>query len=237
MKLFKHILDLNFKKPLSELNISQRFVSEIHEEKNSWIFVTKLAQFTESIFTQILVQRINEESTYNTISNLPQSVRLDLAFDLNLITKEQKFLFLTIAEIRNDYIHNISNFEVSLSDYLKTLRDGRIKEIYKRFKFFIRDEKIKSHEDFIKDCVNVIFTACILEILKVYSNMEGYATERKFTDMRARQAQRLLPNMADDSDYFYDYEMIDNYIKAAKNCLKSARLYLPKFPSKPKIAQ
>lgn len=152
MDTFKKILKISLRSLHSDLKISKDFIIAIHEEKNSWSFISKFAQLIEGIFTKILVQRLNEEATYNTISNLPQSVRLNLAFDLNLITKEQKFLFLTIAEIRNDYIHNISNVEVNLTDYLKTLKVDRIKEIYKRFKPFILNEEIKSHEDFVEAC-------------------------------------------------------------------------------------
>lgn len=231
MDTFKKILQISLKKLHSDLNISQDFIVGIHEEKNSWNLISKLAQFIEGLFTKILVQRLNEEATYNTISNLPQSVRLNLAFDLNLITKEQKFLFLTIAEIRNDYIHNISNIEVNLTDYLKTLKVDRLKEIYKRFKPFIIDEKIKSHEDFIDGCVNAIFTACCLEISRVNGDMEVYAAARKHAQFRAKQAERLLPKQADDSMYLTDTGMVQDYVKEAREILKKASLFKLQFPS------
>lgn len=231
MDTFKKILQISLKKLHSDLKISQDFIVTIHEEKNSWSFISKFAQLIEGLFTKILVQRLNEEATYNTISNLPQSVRLNLAFDLNLITKEQKFLFLTISEIRNDYIHNISNVEVTLTDYLKTLKADRIKEIYKRFKPFILNEEVKSHEDFVDDCINLIFTACCLEISRVHGNIEGYAAERKHAQFRAKQAERLLPKQADDSMFITDMGVVHNYVREAKDILKKAGLFKLQFPS------
>ena len=231
MHTFKKILQISLKKLHSDLNISQDFIVGIHDEKNSWSFISKFAQFIEGLFTKILVQRLSEEGTYNTISNLPQSVRLNLAFDLNLITKEQKFLFLTIAEIRNDYIHNISNVEVTLSDYLKTLKVDRIKEIYKRFKPFFLDEKITSHEEFVDDCMNAIFTVCALEIARVHGKIEGYAAKRKHAEFRSKQAERLLPKQADGSMYMTDTGMVHDYVREARETLKKAGLFKLQFPS------
>ncbi|WP_139794302.1 hypothetical protein [Chromobacterium violaceum] len=230
MDTFKKILQISLKKLHTDLNISQDFIIGIHDENNSWNFISKFAQFIEGLFTKVLVLRLNEEATYNTISNLPQSVRLSLAFDLNLITKEQKFLFLTIAEIRNDYIHKISNVEVNLSDYLKTLKADRIKEIYKRFKPFILDEKITSHEEFIEDCVNAIFAACALEISRVHGEVEGYAAERKHAEFRTKQAERLLPKQADDAMFLTDMGMVHNYVREARETLKKAGLFKLQFP-------
>lgn len=231
MDTFKKILQISLKKLHSDLKISQDFIVGIHDEKNSWSFISKFAQFIEGLFTKILVQRLNEEATYNTISNLPQSVRLNLAVDLNVITKDQKLLFLTIAEIRNDYIHNISNVEVTLTDYLKTLKPDRIKEIYKRFKPFILSEEIKSHEDFVEGCMNAIFAACCLEISRVHGNIEGYVAERKHAQLRAKQAERLLPKKADDSMYLTDAGMVHDYVEEAREVLKKAGLFKLKFPS------
>lgn len=232
MDKFKKILQIALKTLHSELNISPDFISELHNEKNAWSFISKFAQFIEGFFTKILVERLNEESTYNTISNLPQSVRLNLAFDLNLITKEQKFLFLTIAEIRNDYIHNISNVEVSLSDYLKTVKADRLTEIFKRFKGFSLGEGIISKEDFIENCLTAIFTACTLEISRVHGDIKGYAANRKHAAFRATQAERLLPEEADDAMFLEDHGMVYDYVKEAKEVLKKAGLLTATFPLK-----
>jgi hypothetical protein len=223
MGTFKKILPICLKKLHSDIKISEDFLPRIHDEKNSWSFITKFAQFIEGFFTQILVQRLNEEASYNTISNLPQSARLNLAFDLNLVTKEQKLLFLTIAEIRNDFIHNISNVELCLSDYLKTLKVNRIKEIYKRFKAFPLDEKITSHEEFIDDCVSCIFTICCSQIVKVNDKIDEYADNRKRAEFRAKHAERLLPKFADE-DNLSQIEMVHDYVSQAIKVLKNAGL-------------
>lgn len=231
MDHFKKILQNSLKKLHSELKINQEYFVELHDEKNSWSFISKFAQFIEGFFTKILVQRLKEEGAYNTISNLPQSVRLNFAFDLNLINKEQKFLFLTIAEIRNDYIHNISNVEVSLCDYLKNLKADRVKEIYNRFNNFTLGQSITNKEEFVEDCVNAIFTACSLEIVRINGTIEGYADEIKHAGFRAKQAEQLLPKQADDAIYMTDTGMVCDYVREAKKVLKKTGLFKVQFPS------
>lgn len=231
MDTFKQILQIALKRLHSDLKISQDFASSIHGEQNSWSFISKFAQFIEGVFTKILVQRLGEEDTYDTISNLPQSVRLNLAYDLKLTSKEQKFLFLTVAEIRNDYIHNVSNFEVSLSDYLKKLKAGRLGEIYKRFNLFNLGENVKSKEDFVENASDAIFISCTLEVVRILGGVEGYAAERKHASSRAKQAESLLPRKADNAMYMTDMSMVLEYVSEAKDILKKAGLFKIQFPS------
>lgn len=159
-------------------------------------------------------------------------MRLNLANDLKLISKEQKFLFLTIAEIRNDYIHDISNIEFNLSDYLQSLRSSRKTEIHKRFKPFILDEKVISFEDFCNDCLNLFFTSCCIEIAKIHGETEGTAAQIKHAEYRARQALKLLPRIADNALFIEDKWMVDDYIKEAKEGLMKAGILKTQFVSK-----
>ncbi len=232
MDAFKKIAKIHLKKLNSELHISEEFIVSIHDERNSWSFISKLAQLIEGFFTQILVQRLDEKDAYETISNLPQATRLNLAYALKIITNEQRFLFLTIAEIRNDYIHNISNAEVDLCDYFQTLKSSRRTEIHKRFKPYILDENWHTSEGFFLNCTNSIFTACIFAIARIHGEMDVYSKNRKHAEFRAKQAEQLLPKIADDAIFMEDHVMVLDFIKDAKNILKRAGLLTLKFPSK-----
>lgn len=233
MDTFKRILTISLKDIHKDLKISPDFIASIYEEKNSWSFISKFAQFIEGFFTRILVQHLDEEKTYRTVSNLPQMVRLNLAFELNLITEEQKFLFLTIAEIRNDYIHNISNIDVSLSDYLKTLKANRANEIYKRFKDFTLGENVDTKEKFVDDCVNSMFNACTLEIIIINGKIAGSIARAKHEQRRAKNALRLLPEIAEDAMFIEDGWMVHDYIAQARDVLKKAGVYKTKFIKPP----
>ena len=219
MSTYKSILKIAFRKLSNKLSVDEKFIIDIYDDEQSWSFISKLAQLLEGVFTEILVQWLNEPDAFGTISNLPQSTRIALSYDLKIINKEQKFIFLTIAEIRNDYIHNISNMGVSLNEYISGLRKSRQTEIFKRFKPFISGQEITS-EKFIEDCQNQIFIVCALEILKAHSNVEALHAKREHKNFRAEQAEKLLPKRLDNSLFIEDKLMILDYVKNARDILE-----------------
>lgn len=231
MDIIKKILNIGLKNLNPKLGISNEFIVEIHDENNSWSFISKIAQVIEGFFTQILVQRLEEKDAYKTISNLSQAVRINLACDLKIINEQQKLFFLTIAEIRNDYIHNISNIEVTLFDYFQTLKISRKTEIYKRFKPFLKEE-ISTSEEFFSNCKDLIFFAFFKEIVDIYSHLEISEASIKHAKFRARQAEQLLPKKADDAMFIEDTMMVIDFVQDAKKILKNSGLLKPKFLKK-----
>ncbi|POZ60261.1 hypothetical protein [Chromobacterium alticapitis] len=220
MDQFKSILKVVFKKLSVDLGVAESFIVDLHDEENSWSFISKLAQLIEGVFIKVLVRRLNEPEIFNTISNLPQSVRINFAHDLKIISRDQKYLFLTVAEIRNDYIHNVSNVGLSMSDYFSSLKEARVKEIFKRFKPFILDEKILTPNNFLSDCTNQIFFVCASEISRMYGRVEGIEAERRHNSFRSEQAEKLLPKKINGTMYLEDRMVVYNYIKIAREILK-----------------
>lgn len=90
----KELLKIAFKQLSKQLKIPENFIIDIHDDENSWSFISKLAQLVEGVFTTVLVQRLNEPEIFDTISNLPQAVRITLSHDLKIISRDQRFLFL-----------------------------------------------------------------------------------------------------------------------------------------------
>ncbi|HGY1007971.1 TPA: hypothetical protein ACNUUR_000523 [Aeromonas salmonicida] len=219
MSTYKKILEIAFRTLSKKLSVDEKFIVDIYDDEQSWSFISKLAQLFEGVFTEILVQRLNEPETFGMISNLPQSTRIALSHDLKIINKEQKLIFLTIAEIRNDYIHNIPNMGVSLNKYLSRLKKSRQTEIFKRFKPFISDKEITS-EKFIEDCKNQIFIVCALEILTAHANVEALHAKREHKNFRAEQAEKILPKKLENSSFIEDRLVIFDHVENARDILK-----------------
>jgi hypothetical protein len=220
MSSYKQLLKIAFKKLSKQLKVTEDFITDIHEDENSWSFISKLAQLVEGVFTTTLVQRLNEPEIFDTISSLPQITRIALSHDLKIISRDQRFLFLTIAEIRNDYIHDISNVGSSLNDYLSGLKSDRKKEIFKRFKPFLEDKEM-AIESFIENSRNIFFVACALEIVKIHGDVEGLDAERSHKVFRANQAERLLPKKIEDTLYLNDRMAVLDWMKNAEEVLKN----------------
>jgi len=216
---FQKILKIAFGRLSRQLKVDEDFIVDIHDDENSWSFISKLAQLIEGVFTQTLTQRLDEPEIFDAISNLSQATRIALAHDLKIIDKNQKFLFLTIAEIRNDYIHNISNVNSSLKNYLSDLKLDRKKEIFKRLKPFLND-KDATVESFVEDIRDTLFLACALEMVKMHGNVEELDSERKHRKFRAEQAEKLLPKKSEESINVGDKFAILEHIKNATDVLK-----------------
>jgi hypothetical protein len=75
MDTFKKIAQISLKKLSSDLHVNEDFIAKIHDEENSWSFISKFAQLIEGFFTRILVQQLDEKDTYGTLSNLAQAAR------------------------------------------------------------------------------------------------------------------------------------------------------------------
>lgn len=219
MSMNKNLLKLSFSGLSKQLNVNENFIVNVYEEANSWSFISKLAQLYEGVFTALIVKRLNEPEIHGAISNLPQTTRIGLSFDLKIITKEQKLLFLTVAEIRNDYIHNISNVSVELKHYLSSLKANRQNEIFRRFQPSIKNMEV-TQQSFIEDCKKHIFIACALEALKVYKNVDVQQAQRTHGKFRAEMGEKLLPPKAENSLFFEDKIQIIEYVNKARVCLK-----------------
>lgn len=223
MELYGRILRSSFSKLSKELGVTEEFIIGIYEDKYSWSFVSKLAQFIEGVFTKALVTRLNEPSIRNSISNLSQITRINLCYDLEIINKEQKLLFLTIAEIRNSYIHEISNFNVDLKEYFSQLKTTRTTEIFKRFKPFFTDVN-QTIEEFYNNPKENIFTICTLQIQDIYTHIVGIEAERKHEAVRVRSALTLLPKRMENTMYLEDTMDVHNHTQRARKILREHSL-------------
>lgn len=219
MDAYKEILKLSYKDLCRKLSVGEEFIIDIYEEKNSWNFISKLAQFIEGIFTKVIVQRLNEPEIFSVISNLPQNTRINFSYALRIVSKNQRDVFLTIAEIRNDYIHNVSNVDVSLGDYFLKLKSNRQTEIVKRLKPFLEDKNI-TVGDFAKKCQNLLFSICALELAKLNGLADNIEISRRHQEYRLRQASKLLPKAKTGSLYLEDKMAVDDHVENAARILK-----------------
>lgn len=231
---------ISTKKLCNQLEISEDFILNIYKEENSWSFISKLAQLIEGIFTKFIIIRLNEPVIYDSISAMQQATRLNLALDLELISKEQKELFLTIAEIRNSYIHNIQNVEITILNYLNSLKKDRLNQIKKRFKNISDSSKLDLFEKFFKkeelteeltnnELLNDIFMICILEILSISNKIIGLDAHRRHEQFKAQKSLKLLSKGYKNAEmYLIDKLEFIEHLDKAKEVLQAAGFFTSK---------
>lgn len=228
MSTYTTLVELAFERLSKELGIPKGFVVALYEEKDSWSFISKLAQLVEAVFTRAVVDALREPLILDVISNLPQEVRINLLRKMNIIDSEQKSMFKAIAEIRNQYIHDLSNIDVPLDVYIRNLEDGARKGFFKRFKPYIVDPRM-SVSEFIRDCRSQVFDVCVMQLLTVHSTVSSINNQKDHEAFRLQQAGRLLPARKKGEMLPMDRVAVSEYVTQARDVLKREGLFVPQF--------
>ncbi|WP_409460837.1 hypothetical protein ACK1O1_01950 [Stenotrophomonas maltophilia] len=228
MSAYVRSVEVAFERLSKELGIPKGFVVALYEEKDSWSFISKLAQLVEAVFTRAVVDALREPRIIDVISNLPQEVRINLLRKMNIIDSEQKSMFKAIAEIRNQYIHDLSNVDVPLDVYIRNLEDGARKGFFKRFKPYIVDPRM-SVSEFIRDCRSQVFDVCVMQLLTVHAKVSSINSQKDHEAFRLQKAGRLLPAMKAGEMLPMDRLTVSEYVTQARNILKREGLFVPQF--------
>ncbi|HIE1100332.1 TPA: hypothetical protein ACXJQL_002902 [Stenotrophomonas maltophilia] len=228
MNTYTTFVELAFERLSKELAIPKGFVVALYEEKDSWSFISKLAQLVEAVFTRAVVDALREPLILDVISNLPQEVRINFLRKMDIIDSEQKSMLKAIAEIRNQYIHDLSNVDIPLDVYIGKLEDGARKGLFKRFKPYLVDPKT-SVSEFILECRPQVFHVCVLELLKVHGKVSTINIRKDHEAFRLQQAGRLLPAKKKGEMLPMDRLTVSEYVTQAKDILKREGLFVPQF--------
>lgn len=228
MSTYTTLVELAFERLSKELGIPKGFVVALYEEKDSWSFISKLAQLVEAVFTRAVVDALREPLIFDVISNLPQEVRINLLRKMNIIDSEQKSMFKAIAEIRNQYIHDLSNIDVPLDVYIRNLEDGARKGFFKRFKPYIVDPRM-SVSEFIRECRSQVFDVCVMQLLTVHAKVSSINSQKDHEAFRLQKAGRLLPAMKAGEMLPMDRLTVSEYVTQARDILKREGLFVPQF--------
>ncbi|MCF3526950.1 MULTISPECIES: hypothetical protein [Stenotrophomonas] len=228
MSTYTAFVELAFERLNKELAIPKGFAVALYKEEDSWSFISKLAQLVEAVFTRAVVDALREPLIFDVISNLAQEVRINFLRKMNIIDSEQKSMFKAVAEIRNQYIHDLSNIDVPLDAYIKNLEDGARKGLFKRFKPYFVDPKM-SIEKFISQCRPQVFHVCVLELLKVHGKVSSINIQKDHEAFRLQQAGRLLPAKKQGEMLPLDRLTVSSYVTQARDVLKREGLFVSEF--------
>src|SRR3972149_10347388 len=125
-----------------DLTIPKGFFWSLLKE-DDWSFIIKLHSLIEAAVTHLLVKEIARPELENVFSNIELSNlrtgKMVFLKDLGLLKPYHKYVRV-LSEIRNDFVHNISNVTVSFKEYLDNKPDQKkkvlksIQDVYKELK-------------------------------------------------------------------------------------------------------
>ena len=110
-----------------DLTIPKGFFWSLLKE-DDWSFIIKLHSLIEAAVTQLLLKEIARPELENVFANIELSNsragKMVFLKDLGLLKPYHRYVRV-LSEIRNDFVHNISNVKVSLKEYLDNKPDQK----------------------------------------------------------------------------------------------------------------
>ena len=105
----------------TRLGVPKGFVIGLHDEKDDWTFVVKMAVFVEAAVTRVLVQHLGNDLMYDHMASITNGRRLELARVLGVLDPHEAGALNALATVRNAFAHNVANLNGSLATYVDSL--------------------------------------------------------------------------------------------------------------------
>lgn len=127
----------------SGLGLPEGFVDALYDDPSDWSLVVKLAVIVEAALGQAISTRFDSPQMDKHLDRLNingRSGKIELASDLDLISKFAAGRLRAIAEVRNAFAHDLSVITLTFAQYADALPEEKSKKL---FFDFIRNEKTR----------------------------------------------------------------------------------------------
>ena len=133
-----------------DLRLPVGFFQDLAQE-DDWSFVIKLHALIEAAVTHLLVETLARPSLHDIFSRIDisnvQTGKLAFADKLGLVSTDVKRFIRTLSELRNSFVHDVSNVNVDLTHFLERLPLSRRKGLYKAFGWGLPDRELRLKAD------------------------------------------------------------------------------------------
>jgi len=112
------------------IGISEGFFDNLIRSQTDWEYIIKLHSFFEAICTVLIIKALGKDELENVVSRMEMSDtshgKISFISELSLLNKGARGFIRKLSEIRNFYVHNISNISLSLKEYLERLDKNQL---------------------------------------------------------------------------------------------------------------
>src|SRR3989338_4244438 len=122
-----------------ELKLPKGFFKKLLKE-DDWSFIIKIHSLVEAAVTYLLVKEIKkplENSLYRLELSSTRTGKIAFLKDLGLLEEYRSFI-KRLSEIRNNFVHDISNINISLNKFLDNNNEIK-KPLVKDITSFLKD--------------------------------------------------------------------------------------------------
>lgn len=103
------------------------------EDADDWTFVITLHAMIEAVLNNMIVVKLGHPELRGIISNTDtgdrQRGKLALAKTLDLLSERERKFIRILSELRNDIVHNISEFEFSFAKWISEMEPVNFKNL------------------------------------------------------------------------------------------------------------
>ena len=118
----------------SKLSLPDGFYNKLLQE-DDWSFTIKMSALFEAACTHALITKLNTPELEKSLSQLDQANssygKIKLLKCLNLIEPEQSDFLMKLANLRNNFVHNVSNVELTFDQLIEAMDDNQKKAFVK----------------------------------------------------------------------------------------------------------
>ena len=182
---------------IKELGLPEGFYAELLGA-DDWSFIIKLHALIEAAVTGLIVEALGQKELHHLISRLELSNnttgKIALVKALSLLEDKYRRFIVTLSQIRNAFVHDVSNVGMSLKEYIAQL--GKLYSVTEAFCFgkdkVEFDERKLGNKEYMKeDPKEVIWTTAAVCLGIIYINKINKKDIWKLKEMKQRVYGRL----------------------------------------------
>jgi hypothetical protein len=180
-----------------ELGLPNDFYLNL-EKDDDWSFVIKLHALLEAAISGLLVEVLGYQELLEVISQLEMSNnttgKIALVKALGLLDSEYRTFIRKLSEIRNKFVHDVSNVGITLQEYVN--RPGQLDALTKAFSLGIEkiefdERKLENKEYMAEDPKHFIWLAGATCLGVIYMKKLNQVDLRRLKDIKEHKLGEL----------------------------------------------
>jgi len=134
-KLKKNILFLE-----ERIGVPPNFLFYLGLDPDDWSFIIKLHAFFETACTQLIISVLGKNELKDIMSRLPMRGKVIYMEKLNLLKKKARNYINKLSEIRNFFVHDITNISLKLNQYVESLDQRKLNGFIKAIGYNMKEK-------------------------------------------------------------------------------------------------
>ena len=194
----KDLFQNEFTNTLLLQKINCEFLLDLLKD-NDWSMIIKSHALIESLITELIISKTEEEKIKPLIERLPlsdeQIGKLKIIKDYELLSKEQISFIKRFSSLRNNLVHNFENIDFDLKHYVSSMDKNQKSAWGKAITWFTTDE---DHQYWITGSINspkiTLWMSILMLASSVFLDSEELKIGSKIQTLAKETTDKIIQN-------------------------------------------